>query len=384
MRFLLGAALGAVASGSAFEGVDWHAKDLASHDGLALQHAASLFSAEAVAKLDMHKVMSEHEENSKNIKSGPSGPCKKCAVGGAEYIMKAVAVHVDAWCKKNEDEGEHLYDKKQYWCSFWEKHRNIGLGMLVVQVHPLELAGAWCSGKGICKKTELEAITANDNDISVTATFPPTDMSYFGLGLEEYMAEAEAEETWDPEEHWEHFHHPTLWQRILRMFGFGPKPEEMEISEEVEEEFPFEKGHKGHGKKGKKGKGKGKGFAGHVCKKCYVHVFKRVMQMSIAGVKKMCQVTKCPFQKAWCAWAANHKEIALGMILQFVEPWKYAIGRCWKPKGHGKGHKGHGKGHKGHGKGHWEKPTEMIAEMVESIEGNTAWLEKASESDHPI
>lgn len=68
-----------------------------------------------------------------------------------------------------------------------------------------------------------------------------------------------------------------------------------------------------------------------VCPKCYRKVFGFVMKHAVMGTKHVCHVTKCPVLQKWCKWAGNHREMAFGMLLAKVEPWKYAIGRCYHP-----------------------------------------------------
>merc|ERR1711998_515640 len=131
--------------------------------------------------------------------------------------------------------------------------------------------------------------------------------------------------------------------------------------------------HKGKGK-GKggdddhKGKGKGKGDdddhkgrgKGHICPKCY---------------KKVCAKTDCPVMKGWCGWANDHPKMALGVIMGKVEPWKYAIGRCYRP---GKG-KGKGKGHHHH-HDHHHGPKQFMHD-IEKKEIEYPEMEKMPEVD---
>jgi len=72
---------------------------------------------------------------------------------------------------------------------------------------------------------------------------------------------------------------------------------------------------------------------GHVCRKCYRKVMGVVMEKAVEITRGMCEKTKCPAMQGWCKWAGEHKAVAYGMILAKVEPWKYAIGACWKKDG---------------------------------------------------
>merc|ERR1712045_252356 len=94
-----------------------------------------------------------------------------------------------------------------------------------------------------------------------------------------------------------------------------------------------------------------------VWKHCYKMVFRIVMQHSVSMVKKLCKTTECPRMQGFCRWSRWHREMAFGVLLAKVEPWKYALGRCYHPrKGKGKGKHGkrkyHHMGGKGEGKHH--------------------------------
>lgn len=80
------------------------------------------------------------------------------------------------------------------------------------------------------------------------------------------------------------------------------------------------------------------------------------MRVTIAHVKGMCASTKCPVVQGWCKWAGMHRELAYGMLLAKVEPWKYAIGRCWHD-----GHHGH---HQGPPVDHHDPPPPMMMTAV--------------------
>lgn len=61
-------------------------------------------------------------------------------------------------------------------------------------------------------------------------------------------------------------------------------------------------------------------------KECYCKTFGFVMEMSIKKTKEMCEKTKCPVMTKWCKWAGeseHNKEMAYGMIMGKVEPWKF-------------------------------------------------------------
>lgn len=82
------------------------------------------------------------------------------------------------------------------------------------------------------------------------------------------------------------------------------------------------------------------GHCGHVCPMCMDRVMRQVMGHALQGVIGMCKSTNCPVMKKICDWSRNHKEMAFGMLLGKVEPWKFAMGRCWR-RGDGGNHGDH-------------------------------------------
>merc|ERR1712054_424878 len=54
------------------------------------------------------------------------------------------------------------------------------------------------------------------------------------------------------------------------------------------------------------------------------------MKVAVKGVIGLCKDIHCPCIQKWCAWSGNHKEMAYGMLLAQVQPWKYAIGKCYQ------------------------------------------------------
>jgi hypothetical protein len=70
---------------------------------------------------------------------------------------------------------------------------------------------------------------------------------------------------------------------------------------------------------------------GHISKICFKKTSCFVMKMAVGRFRKMCRKTGSAKVKKICGWVAHHKAFAFGMMLAKVEPWKFAIGRCWSP-----------------------------------------------------
>merc|ERR1719222_554894 len=78
----------------------------------------------------------------------------------------------------------------------------------------------------------------------------------------------------------------------------------------------------------------------------------RGMDVAIMKVKAECadaQNSKNPVMIKMCPWMAEHKMVALGMLVAKVEPWKFAFGRCFHGHGHNRGHHGHHDNYDHHG-----------------------------------
>lgn len=287
-------------------------------------------------EIEFHKL--QHDVLPKDAEcKGDDCPCKKCCVGGVVWLVKEIVEKSDAACGKlelpspitTEDEiAFHLDEpsensKKEMWCKFWKSSREVALGFIVEMVRPWSLAHAWCLGHGECKMqpptTALEDLKFDgDLNVPMDAEIIPDGDKILAYGSEEpgdgvaYSSEPEKPVS-DPD---------------------IPKKPQVAPELVVERRLSLERrlhtdDHRAHG---------------HVCPRCYKKVTGIVMRRAIGGAKKMCEVTKCPFLKKWCVWAGKHAKMAYGMLLAKVEPWKYAIGRCW----HGHGHHGHHPDHPDH------------------------------------
>merc|ERR1719486_230233 len=92
-------------------------------------------------------------------------------------------------------------------------------------------------------------------------------------------------------------------------------------------------------------------------------------------VKAMCDEGNSATMQKMCLWMQKNREVALGMLISKVEPWKFAKGWCmhftrmhdergwhrrhhWghEPRDFGEWGKGKGKKGRGKGKGKWHHP----------------------------
>lgn len=323
--------------------------------------------------------------------------CKACVGKGTHRVVGEVIKHVDAFCKKDEEQtdkdmcptedvGEGFEGKlskdcaRRYWCKFWNEKKPVAIGFLLQKMKPWGLVHAWCMGHGDCGKKLEDFYDPNSEVAADLDTIPGLDMhEMMSAALEEGDGEKkhspnkstnENTNTEDDDNDDDEVDENTNGDdEDDDDDGFYPEDNRTEV---MEARALFEKpawltrlwggGGDHHGKK--------RHGHGHICPKCYKKVFGIVMKVSIWGAKKMCRRTKCPVLKKWCSWAASHREVALGMILAKVEPWKYAIGRCWSDKrgrggrrggrrgghghhrGHHRGHHPHHRGHHGGGRGH--------------------------------
>lgn len=64
------------------------------------------------------------------------------------------------------------------------------------------------------------------------------------------------------------------------------------------------------------------------CHECLGKGVRWTMKRAVHALIKKCEETSCPYFKAWCDWAAQHKEFVRGEIYAKVQPYKYAIGWC--------------------------------------------------------
>jgi len=63
-------------------------------------------------------------------------------------------------------------------------------------------------------------------------------------------------------------------------------------------------------------------------KKCIKEVSCCVMKYYIEKVKDWCKKATNDCDKKKCEWMRNHKEFTFGVMLAYVQPWKFAMGYC--------------------------------------------------------
>lgn len=313
-------------------------------------------------------------------KGGDDDKCKQCVGGAMKWSIEHMVDGINKYCddktldlttpigeeqdaichqaelgfsgpmgKGHEDKEKELgCDKKKWWCMFWKDDPKVALGFVIAKSRPWETGFAYCVGKGHCemKDKEKSVSTVSFDALSFDAAKLPQgheliqqNLQYSAepsmeISIKRSMLESDSSEE-EAEDHKDH----DFWVAFKKKW---------------QEKHPGDHDHHDHDH----------GHGGHVCVKCYKKVFKIVMAHAIGGTKKMCEHTKCPFLQHWCKWAGHNKEMAYGMLLEKVEPWKYAIGRCWHPDGHHGGPHGpgphgdhhHGDHHHGHHHGHWWWP----------------------------
>jgi len=250
--------------------------------------------------------------------------------------------------------------KMDYFCKFWNSKKEVAKGFLIPMIRPLQDSYFYCIGAKVCHPKgdkeimkDPELLVMGDSLHNMESI---SDIDSMKEELDNMDFDHEKEDSEMEKKHHHHHDHHEHHGVIAEFFG---SIKHLILGEDHEEEHDMDKKGKGKGKgdddddkkgkgKGKgdddddddkKGKGKGKGKKGHVCVKCYKKVFGIVMKVAVMRTKKMCNTTKCPFLQGWCKWAGEHKEMAFGMLMGKVEPWKYAIGRCYhkEKKGEGKG-----------------------------------------------
>jgi len=239
--------------------------------------------------------------------------CGDCMRPGAKFIVEHALAKLKEGCVKAAANNCRFAKV----CALMGEHPNATLGMVIEHVRPLSLSMAYCVGKGACDKPDETALTeittGHEPHEALLESFDKMDWS---------MAIDNAETVAEP-----------------------PQSEEEPEAEDEEPEALMCLENKGMPK---------------ICPKCMKRTMKRVMFHAVMKVKAMCKTTQCPMLQKMCPWAAQNQEIAFGMLLGKVEPWKIAFGFCMHRghrahgrHNHGKhGHHGHGhhdQGHHGHG-----------------------------------
>lgn len=240
--------------------------------------------------------------------------CGECIRAGAKFVLEHTAEKIKQKCEdaaKSDSPDSCIATRV---CKMMALHKEVTLGMMIEHARPMSLASAYCYGKGACEKpdeaTMNEIASGEEPHAALLEHFDKVDWSEVEAETVELM------------------------------------PLDHNDDEEEEEEVMMSPACKNHK------------LVQKVCPKCMKKKMKGVMRVSIMKVKKMCETTKCAKMQKMCGWMGEHREVALGMLVAKVEPWKFAFGACFHPHGkHGHGHHGqyHGWGHHQHRKW-WAEP----------------------------
>lgn len=322
-----------------------------------------------------------------------AGGCKQCVIEETTTILKKAFGHIDSWCGEKGFEGElaHGCDSKKCWfCKAWKNDPLVMHGVVMEKLHPLVQGYRFCQGAKSCTgggwDALLNGLEVSDFDSgfhlsteaaplfhveeamrnrtawwkkSVRSSEASSSSDDSSSSSDETSKSSSSDEFWHPGQK---VQAEPLEVTLARSLGEAPPPPPA-WDEHRGEGFFARMGHWiaswfHHGPPKGQGKGHDGAEVNGVCVKCYKRTFEAVMKFAVGATKKMCMSTKCPFLHKWCGWAAKHPKVAYGQIMGHVEPWKFAIGRCWHrggagPKGKGKGFKPAADyaGGKGSGKG---------------------------------
>lgn len=287
--------------------------------------------------------------------------CKQCTYKGAAWIVIAIAKASKKWCGRweseaewrgdggdnNDDEdcdddnnndddpdtpwgsvketketpswaswaelnpftgGNRRYKRaKCMYCKAWRKAPRVVLGFVSAMVRPLSDAGFWCAGAGYCRHRGADLFSTEKQCSAYTP---------------------ESDEEWDQINMPLELPFNNMDTDIGAMMNLDDKIDEAKefMQDLIYPEEPSSTLER-YLKSGKSSSEQG------VCKRCFVKTMKFVIQWSIKGAYWKCKKTRCPFIRGLCRWSAKHKEFAFGSLVASVEPWKYALGRCWKSGG---------------------------------------------------
>lgn len=212
--------------------------------------------------------------------------CGECHQHGAKYIMEHAMDRLKTMCAVSV----HKECKMAKVCGMMAKKPEVTMGMMIEHVRPFSLTSAYCAGKGSCERPDNETM-------------------------------AEIEMVMQPHDAILNNFDQIDWSNVLEEAG-ELAPEEEKNEEEAQEpsfpacEIPQED---------------------HVCPKCMEHGIKHVMHRALGKIKHMCEETSCPKKQKICGWTKEHREVAFGMLLAKVEPWKFALGFCTHKKHDGWG-----------------------------------------------
>jgi hypothetical protein len=292
--------------------------------------------------------------------------CKNCTMVMGNHIFAAAEQFVEKKCSSAScDETEDVHQngaschKKQNFCKFWRREPKVARGFLIPHINPLRDGWFFCAGNGTChpQKRPLEDMMLVEDASSdlVDVSLPEFDML---SDVAELIQVSGAE--WEDKRprHRLPRHSPKPWWRALKERVSSWFPEwSVEQKHIAQDSGEWEKVHTEdsqtlHSWQEAEDRIMVPQVKG-VWRHCYKMVFRIVMAHSVSMVKKQCRTTHCPKMQGFCKWARWHREMAYGVLLAKVEPWKYALGRCYHPgKGIDKGKGDHGKDKNDKGKHH--------------------------------
>lgn len=264
------------------------------------------------------------------VKPPSDEACGECHAHGAKWVMEHAVHKIVEVCKMAM---EHHCGKMARVCMMMRRHEAVTLGMLTEHVRPFALSAAYCAGKRVCHHhadngTLSEIVMGSEAHDLVLQHFDEVD-----------------------------------WDEVLQQ---AAEPEEDEHEEKnvivaVEEEEVKECDAHGEKLMAKK--------AHSFCPHCFKAVMMKTMWKAAMGVRMMCHKHHdCPKMRKMCEWAKDHKEVAFGMLLAKVEPWKFAMGACHRREHHhgehGDHHHHHGDHHHHH---HWKKAKEFVKNVAHKV-----------------
>jgi hypothetical protein len=229
--------------------------------------------------------------------------CGECQQFVAEHVLQYTVSKMKDVCEDAANSPDSC--KLAKICSLMAKDPKVTLGMMIEHVRPLSLSTAFCMGARKCDRpdqvTMEEIATGKEPHEALLDNFDKVDWS---------EVQAATHELWPVAPH---------------------DGERLEDAEDAtcSSEQPMHK----------------------VCPRCMKHSMRRVMGLAIMKVKAMCMKSDSTIMKKLCPWMAQNKEVALGMLVAKVEPWKFAFGFCISQKMHHFRHGKHGK--HGHDGGHF-------------------------------
>merc|ERR550532_1495838 len=283
------------------------------------------------------------------------------------HIFVAAEQFVDKKCSSTscDETGDVHQDgaschKKQNFCKFWRREPKVARGFLIPHINPLRDGWFFCVGNGTCHPQEhpledMMLVKDASSDL-VDVSLPEYDM----LSDVAELIQVSGAEWEDKPRHRLPRHSPKPWwrtfkERVSSWFPEWSVEQRHNLHDGEREKVHTEDSQIVHTWQEAEDRIMVPQVKG-VWRRCYRKVFRIVMARSVSMVKKQCRTTHCPKMQGFCRWARWHREMAYGVLLAKVEPWKYALGRCYHPgKGMDKG-KHHHEGGKGQGKHHHNEP----------------------------